>query len=328
MIFPSRNDVVNAIQNPTLLKVATLKNGSLLRGKNNRLIIYSGGFTSVFPYLINNTKKAIRCWVADPGNIADNLTKIQSYFNSTKLPYFTDFEYIKDAIVINGIHYPIMTMTWVEGETLKNFIKNNLQESTKLKLLAENFKDMCKDLHFHNISHGDLQHGNILITPNLELKLVDYDGVYVPGLENKEDSIKGLMGYQHPSRWTLDKLNPKVDYFSELVIYISIKALSVAPNLWHELKMEYTDTLIFNEEDIQHKGNTKIFGILKGLSSEMNKLVEQMIEYLYKTNIDELKPIEDIFDETSKAPWENKTQKITIHQSKVEVNPNNIATKW
>lgn len=328
MIYPSRNDLVSAIQNPALLKETSLKQAILQRGTGNRLIIYSGGFTSVFPALHNGQKYALRCWVADPGDVASNLLTIQSFVRVHCSKYFTEFEYVKDAIVVNGNAYPIMKMAWIDGLTLKHFLAKNIANSTAILKVAENFKVMCSELHNANISHGDLQHGNILVLSNLELKLVDYDGIYVQGLENSADIIKGLPGYQHPSRWNLIKLSPKSDYFSELVIYISLKALSIKPQLWTELNIEDSDTLIFSEEDIRHKGNTNIFKILKQLSPEIEKLTEQLIENLYESDLDKLKPIEAVCREAQKAPWENKTQKIVTHVSKVEVTTQSISNKW
>lgn len=80
---------------------------------------------------------------------------------------------------------------------------------------------MITKLHEHHISHGDLQHGNILIDSNDELFLIDYDSVYVPELDGECDIIKGLKGYQHPKRGENKKANEKVDYFSNTLLIIT-----------------------------------------------------------------------------------------------------------
>ena len=76
---------------------------------------------------------------------------------------------------------------------------------------------MAKELHAAGVSHGDLQHGNIMVNADGSLILVDYDSMYVPSLEGYADEIKGLVGYQHPARWENCKCSPKADYFSEKV---------------------------------------------------------------------------------------------------------------
>ena len=71
-----------------------------------------------------------------------------------------------------------------------------------------------------------MQHGNIMVKDGGQLVLVDYDSMYVPALDGWDEEIKGLQGYQHEARWKNKKLAPKADYFSELIIYLSLLGLS------------------------------------------------------------------------------------------------------
>ena len=55
------------------------------------------------------------------------------------------------------------------------------------------------------VTHGDLQHGNVLLVPHAEenkllLRLVDYDGILVPTLARTPSGELGLPAYQHPAR--------------------------------------------------------------------------------------------------------------------------------
>ena len=49
------------------------------------------------------------------------------------------------------------------------------------------------------IAHGDLQHGNIFVVDD-ELKLIDYDGMFVPRLAGCRSNELGIEHYQHPQR--------------------------------------------------------------------------------------------------------------------------------
>jgi hypothetical protein len=56
------------------------------------------------------------------------------------------------------------------------------------------------------VAHGDLQHGNVLLVPatdtdRLSLKLVDYDGMFVPALTGAQTGEVGHPAYQHPQRY-------------------------------------------------------------------------------------------------------------------------------
>jgi serine/threonine protein kinase len=103
---------------------------------------------------------------------------------------------------------------------------------------------MCKTLRENKISHGDLQEGNILIDRNGNIKLVDYDSICIPEIEGQKELVTGLNGYQHPSRFKAGKASLKADYFSELVIYLSILALSENSNLWNKYQVKDTSILI------------------------------------------------------------------------------------
>ena len=82
------------------------------------------------------------------------------------------------------------------------------------------------------IVHGDLQHGNVLLVPedregHLRLRLVDYDGLTVPGLEASPSGELGHPNYQHPQRRSEGDGGAEADRFAHLVIYTGLRALAV-----------------------------------------------------------------------------------------------------
>jgi len=81
--------------------------------------------------------------------------------------------------------------------TLFTYVERNLGNSTLLFALASRWLEMIKVLNKFSIAHGDLQHGNVLVV-NGDLKLVDYDGMFVPTLAGKISSEIGHRNYQHP----------------------------------------------------------------------------------------------------------------------------------
>jgi hypothetical protein len=190
---------------------------------------------------------------------------------------------------------------------------------------------MAKDLHAHNFSHGDLQHGNVMVRQDKSLVLVDYDSMYVPALQGFEDDIKGLIGYQHPARWKCKDATPKADYFSELVIYLSLKALAKDPKLWYDLQMEDTETLLFNADDIESKGTSDIFSRLQQ-DEELKPLVEKVAEFLQKTSIEDLEPLENATIskvETISGKWKSGNGYVPTAPQKGKVeSSNNISAKW
>lgn len=291
MALASISDYSAAISVPQMIKADVLKGGYPVK-KNNRMIKYSGGFCVVYPFETINHKYAVRCWHADVSDMQTRTRKISEAISATGLPYFAKFEYVPNGIQTSVGIQPLVIMDWIDAMPIKKYIAANIDRPSKIGDLAERFKSMVADLHTKNFSHGDLQHGNIMVRADGSLMLVDYDSMYVPGLDGCKDEIKGLVGYQHPARWRNETLSPKADYFSELVIYTSLKALEKSPELWKQLKMEDTDTMLFSSDDIASKGSSEIFHTLSTFK-ELSILSERIKESLRQSDINDLLPLED-----------------------------------
>ena len=325
--LPSISDYTTSIQTEALVKAPQLKGGHP-ELYNDRVVKYSGGFCVVFPYEVSGKKFAVRCWHASVSKAEERTKIIAEYLSRVKLPYFVGFDYVDDGIATKDGLQPIVVMDWVNAKPIKIYIKDHLYESNKLKNLADAFLKMVKDLHKNKMSHGDLQHGNIMVKDDGSLVLVDYDSMYVPQLAGWSDDISGLEGYQHPARWDNKELTPKADYFSELVIYSSIKALEKAPALWNDLKMEDTDTMLFNSEDIKSGGTTNIFGVLESLP-DCKDLSITIKKFLSCQTIGELLPLEDVLVDPIddlRAQWQDNGYQAKPAYSHSDVE--SIAKQW
>ena len=75
------------------------------------------------------------------------------------------------------------------------------------------WRDLITELRAAEIAHCDLQHGNVMVTPSGELKLVDYDCMCVPSLTGKRNLELGVTPYQHPQRDLHTKLSLSLDNF-------------------------------------------------------------------------------------------------------------------
>lgn len=287
--LPSCSDYTTSIVVPNLIKAPQLQGGSpeLYKGKP---VKYAGGFCIVFPFVMGSRKLAVRCWHASLEGARERCKIISDYLQKSKLPYFVDFEYVERGIATSQGIQPIVIMDWVNAKPLKLYIEDNLYNSDALRDLAEQFLKMTQALHNLNISHGDLQHGNILVNQDGTLVLVDYDSMYVPALAGWKDIISGQPGYQHPARWDNAELSPKADYFSEMVIYTSLIALSECPKLWEDLDVKNTDTMLFSNEDLKSKGESTIFHVISTFD-DCADLVEQMKDALNCTSIEQIAPL-------------------------------------
>lgn len=292
--MPSVVDIIQSIQVPQLIKDSFICKGRPVLDKRGRPIHYTGGFAVAFPFMVNGEKWAFRCWSADIGNIENRLITLSKELSNQNLPYFCDFTYEAEGITINGEIFPTTRMRWIDGQTIKDYLCNNKDDSNKIKQLANSFLTMCNELHKWKIAHGDLQHGNILVDDIGNLFLIDYDSVYLPALKGAEDIISGLADYQHPKRKDNKQASEKLDYFSELIIYLSILSIAEAPSLVEKYKVDDADRLLFTKEDFEDITNSQIYKDISSLGKQFQELLDVLEEYLKCNSIDDLLPF-DIF---------------------------------
>lgn len=329
MPLPSIPEYSTCIKTPELVQPSVLKDGHPIE-KGVRLIKYSGGFCVVFPYQTTAKKYAVRCWHAEVSDAKRRTQIIAEALKKTNLPYFVGFEFYEDGIMTPLGMQPIVVMDWVDAQSLKKFLAEHIMETNVINEIAKNFKTMVADLHANHLSHGDLQHGNIMVKPDHSLVLVDYDSMYVPDLKGMPDEIKGLVGYQHEGRWKNKEVSEKADYFSELVIYISLKALAKMPSLWKDLKMEDTETLLFSGEDIQSHGSSTIFKVLK-TDSELAPWVDRLCDFMSKSSIDELLPLEEAIvsqSESISSKWKGGNGYVPSVKKGTIDDSTKITSKW
>lgn len=329
MPLPSIPEYSTCIKTPELVQPSVLKDGHPIE-KGVRLIKYSGGFCVVFPYQTTAKKYAVRCWHAEVSDAKRRTQIIAEALKKTNLPYFVGFEFYEDGIITPLGMQPIVVMDWVDAQSLKKFLAEHIMETNVINEIAKNFKTMVADLHANHLSHGDLQHGNIMVKPDHSLVLVDYDSMYVPDLKGMPDEIKGLVGYQHEGRWKNKEVSEKADYFSELVIYISLKALAKMPSLWKDLKMEDTETLLFSGEDIQSHGSSTIFKVLK-TDSELAPWVDRLCDFMSKSSIDELLPLEEAIvsqSESISSKWKGGNGYVPSVKKGTIDDSTKITSKW
>ena len=288
-------DIKASIQSRTLIKDEFFENADFLKDSRGRFISYTGGYTVVIPCIVSGEKWAFRCWHVPVKDSQERYAYISRTIQSLNLPFFCPFDYNEKGLIVKGETFPITRMKWVDGKNLKIFICSHYQESKIIKKLAGNFLDMIIKLHSEHIAHGDLQHGNIIVSDTGKLYLVDYDSMFVPEMcNNFPDIISGLIDYQHPSRKNNSNSSEKLDYFSELIIYTSLLAIAVEPELVLKYDVENTEALLFKSDDFETFDKSPIYQDLKKLNnSEIDLCLKIITEYLSLADINLLEPIEN-----------------------------------
>jgi hypothetical protein len=208
----------------------------------------SGSFASVFTIRSTDGRRfAVKCFVRYFADQHQRYDAISEFLTSVDASWKVDFRFLERGIRIRGRWFPILKMEWIEARPISRYVAEQLTHPTQIVALAEDFRTVLADLHARGAAHGDLQHGNVLVTSGGIVKLIDYDGMYVPALAGRTSHEVGHRNYQHPQRTERD-FGLEIDNFSAWVIYLSLFATAADPGLWTRLGAG-EEHLLFSSED-------------------------------------------------------------------------------
>lgn len=279
MSWPTPQDYNEAIQSPSFcFDDSELKRGIPELTNLGLPKPITGGFASVYKIKCDTKNWAIRCFLREFIDQQERYDFISQHLEKLKLPYTVSFKFLSKGIKVKGKWYPILKMEWVQGESLNIYIQKNLNNQSVLIKLAEQWETMIKTLQDSNIAHGDLQHGNVLVMNN-NIKLIDYDGMFVPTLKGKSSNEVGHRNYQHPSRNEFD-FDLYIDNFSAWVIYISIIAFASDASLWDKTNAG-DENLLFRKEDFENPSSSLALNSLLLLNNEIKNYATVIQSFIY-----------------------------------------------
>ncbi|MBX9668457.1 MAG: serine/threonine-protein kinase [Candidatus Obscuribacterales bacterium] len=264
--WPTPQDYNEAIQSPrACFSDPDLMNGEVTTNAIGLPRSMTGAFASVYKIVTGDKAWAVRCFLTNRLDQRERYKHISDFVLFDDLACTIDFYYLDEGIKIKGNWYPCLKMPWVEGETLDQYITKRYQTPGALKQLLADFHDMIDQLERANIGHGDLQHGNIIVTSD-GLRLVDYDALFVPALAGRKSLELGHPNYQHPDR-NEHHYDQDVDNFSCWLIHASMLAIAIDP-LLYERHGGGDECLLFRQHDLASPEQSKLFDELKHHSSE------------------------------------------------------------
>jgi hypothetical protein len=181
--------------------------------------------------------------------------------NADELPFLIPHEWINDAILIDGRKYPIIKAPYIpDSRPLGQFLHKNHQERSVVRSLASQWLSIVDRLESLQIAHGDLDVTNVLVcgtAPHVTLRLIDYDGMYIPTLAGRTLIDRGHRHFQ-PRQAGVRRFSPDMDRFSALVMYLSLLALAENPTLWEHCKADEDTRLLLGVDDFQQLAEGKV----------------------------------------------------------------------
>ncbi|WP_234109958.1 hypothetical protein [Chryseobacterium sp. R2A-55] len=198
----------------------------------------SGTFASVFKVKdIRYNHYALRCFLnaGDPKRI-ERTKKISEFLSQVNEPWLCKSRVIERGIRIKGHYFPVVVMDWTSGILINEYVTDILHSNSKIDELIIKILQLSQSLEKKGIAHGDIQSGNLLVEKNensINLRLVDYDAMFIPSLKGEKAVEVGHSSFQH-NRRTKDDFDEKIDGFSFWLMVTALEALKFDKTLWNK----------------------------------------------------------------------------------------------
>ena len=269
--YPGIAEYNQAAQHPsTAFTDPELAAGTLATSGLGLPIVLGGGFALTYTVSMRTRKFAVRCFHRYVPDLKQRYAEISDVIGGLGSGYFVSFEYQREGVRVRSGLYPVVKMAWAEGPTLGAFIEDNYDDGAAMRSLWSSFRELARFLAKRGIAHGDLENGNLVVRNGGCLTLIDYDGMYVPGMALGNGNELGHAHFQHPGR-TPDHFGPRMDDFSFILIDLSLDAVARDPSL-HERFYNGDDNILFQKPDFEDPGASAVFRELRRIRPLADKL--------------------------------------------------------
>ena len=231
----------------------------------------SGAFAVVFKMKDEQTGKcyALKCFTEEQEGRAEAYRQIADELEFVDSSYITSVKYLDKEIFVDSScvedEFPVLLMDWIDGETMESYIAENYQDNYAMAMLCYRFCKMAAWLRSQPFAHGDIKPDNIMVRPDGNLTLVDYDGMFVPAMKGQKSPTIGTKDFSHLLR-TVDDFDETIDDFALASIALSLKAISLKPSLLDEYGA--ADRLLFSAADYRDLSKSKVMTALQELMND------------------------------------------------------------
>ena len=239
---------------------------------NGNPVMSVGNFAVVFKMkdVFNDRLFAVKCFIKEQEQRSEYYRLISEELNYVSSPYLLNVRYLERELFVycescDEEEFPVLVMEWVEGQPLDAYLKQHIDDTYDLQMLAYRFCKMGAWLLSQPFAHGDLKPDNILVREDGALVLVDYDGMYVSTMEGREACELGSPDFRHPLR-DKESFDEHIDDFSIATIALSLKSIALSPQLYHQYGA--ADRLLFSANDYHDIGQSPALKAITALSSD------------------------------------------------------------
>jgi hypothetical protein len=264
---------------------------------------YGGANLYVSLYRVGNWMA--RCFCSGPaGKPPDDIRERYQHISKfcqdhhDKVSALLGVYYIEDGITVDYINketdgfektalLPLIKMEFLDkAPSLGGFVAENHAWPQVMEQLSEAWLCMIRELEAAQMAHGDLDLTNVKVvqqdSTKLTLKLIDYDNIWIPALSGRKQTELGHVPFQHPQliRTNSRLYDATMDRFSALVMYISLKALVVRPQLYKTWGADEVDRLLLSKVDYESETHPNETDYYTRRIAQLRDTIPDLIPYI------------------------------------------------
>ncbi len=262
MHYPSLAEYSDALQMSLGIALSDplLARGTLRSRGPGQPVVRSGNFALTFEVIADGRSYAVRCFHKPSDSLHARYAAIGSYLRRIRSTCFVDFEFQPSGITTESGTYPIVRMDWAHGQTLAAFVAAHRADNDALQQLRMTLRGISRELLRHGIAHGDIQPTNVIVQSATDVRLIDYDGLFVPQLAGLQSTELGQRNFQHSGRRGRH-FDTSLDSFAFSLLDLTLHALCRRPELWEQTDSD-ADAFILRAADIADPANSPAFSLL------------------------------------------------------------------
>ena len=262
MQYPSLAEYSDALQLSLGIALSDplLARGTLRSRGPGQPIVRSGNFALTFEVVADGRTYAVRCFHKPSDSLHARYAAIGSHLRRIRSSCFVDFEFQPAGITTESGTYPIVRMDWAHGQTLAAFVAAHRADSDALQRLRMTLRGISRELLRHGIAHGDIQPTNVIVQSATDVRLIDYDGLFVPQLAGLQSTELGQRNFQHSGRRGRH-FDASLDSFAFSLLDLTLHALCRRPELWEQSDSD-ADAFILRAADIADPASSPAFSLL------------------------------------------------------------------
>lgn len=302
---------------------SSLKGYKPTEARRAQALAAAGGFCVVIPMKRSNSNKftkSLRVWYnevdARNESLMSNTRALSKAISKMKLKFFINYEFFDEAIQVrnndgtDGPRLPGLVIDWLSTGSLGDFLMG-YSAITKQKIdkplpqqyekLRQNLIEMSRVMEKKGVSHGDLSPGNVMVTEDYDVQLIDYDSMMIPSLGVTQPlGIIGTDGYKHPLRTGYRTMED--DRFAYQVLNLMLLTYARHPEMNKHEKGE--EVVLFTQNDLSSADqllNCELYKQIKSLNDkELNYWLKELVVAL-KAPLVDVKPLHELADKWKDA---------------------------